>query len=162
LAYARQGLSIPCDTDPYCVPGFEGHRGGLKAGLNALLFTNGTLKRWPQDIASSLPRGWPVARVKDAIVQHLPGLKACLEAGGGVEGAEQVPIGFHLMFTESEILMDALKDLMALGVVALPMHDAVLAAEADAMVAKRCLEASALRIAGVEIPVAIKQAVGME
>lgn len=169
LAYARQGLQFDSDAarhtsascasnphDPYDLPGIS--RGAVKKALNAMLFAP-DLKRWPNDIAVDMPEGVTVRTLREAILEKLPGLVRYL--GGGMLSGSVDPcvenVGLSLMFDESKILLATLKELMALGVVALPLHDAVLVRADCAELAKRELEAAALRIYGVVIPAHVKK-----
>jgi hypothetical protein len=93
------------------------------------------------------------AKMRAAILHHLPGLEPYLGDGRAQRGE---PVGFRLMFTESQILLAALARLMAQGVVALPLHDAVLVRRDHAEIARRELEAVALGVCGVAIPANVK------
>jgi len=57
-------------------------------------------------------------------------------------------IGFRLMFTESNILIEAMLDLYARGVAALPLHDSVLVAASEAEVARAVMEEAFERATG--------------
>ncbi len=159
LAYAARGLTL-IDDDPYSgMPGFKPqHRASVKAAINALFFAPG-LKRWPEDVREGLPEGWPVARLKALVLERLPGLADELDGrkDGAERDARELAPGFRFMRMESDILMLALKRLREAGVVALPLHDAVLVARSSAEAARKELEAAALMLTGGRIPVAIKQ-----
>lgn len=128
LAYVRAG-ALPPTGDLYDVMGDGTGRDGWKLLLNALLFTRGTLKRWPRDCSPLLPGlnlKQAVARLKE---RHQP--IASLFGTG---------IGFTLMFVESEMLIAVVTHLFEKGIVALPLHDAVLVAKPHAKTAKAAME----------------------
>jgi len=128
LAYVRAG-ALPPTGDLYDVMGDGTGRDGWKLLLNALLFTRGTLKRWPRDCSPLLPGlnlKQAVARLKE---KHQP--IASLFGTG---------VGFTLMFVESEMLMTVVTHLFQKGIVALPLHDAVLVAKHHAKTAKAAME----------------------
>ncbi|RTL76111.1 MAG: hypothetical protein EKK36_05350 [Bradyrhizobiaceae bacterium] len=128
LAYARARAPQPTG-DLYDVMGDRTGRDGWKLLFNALLFTRGTLKRWPLDCSPLLPGlnlKEAVARLKE---KHRP--IAHLFGTG---------VGFALMFMESEMLITVVTHLFEKGIVALPLHDAVLVAKPHAETAKAAME----------------------
>ncbi|MBX3567172.1 MAG: hypothetical protein KF914_03895 [Rhizobiaceae bacterium] len=56
------------------------------------------------------------------------------------------------IFTESRIVVAALRDSIGHGVTALPMHDGHMVAKSKAEVAKEAMEKASLNIAGQVIP----------
>ncbi len=128
LAYARAQASQPTG-DLYDVTGDGTGRDGWKLLLNALLFSRGTLKRWPRDCSPLLPGlnlKQAVALLKD---KHKP--IAHLFGTG---------VGFELMFMESEMLITVVTHLFGNGIPVLPLHDAVLVAKPHAKTAKAAME----------------------
>lgn len=128
LAYARARAPQPTG-DLYDVMGDRTGRDGWKLLFNALLFTRGTLKHWPLDCSPLLPGlnlKEAVARLKE---KHRP--IAHLFGTG---------VGFALMFMESEMLITVVTHLFEKGIVALPLHDAVLVAKPHAETAKAAME----------------------
>jgi hypothetical protein len=65
-------------------------------------------------------------------------------------------LSLEFMFTESRILMTALRDLMSQGVPALPMHDGMMVPAGKAEAGRRAMERASRTICGVAIPVAEK------
>jgi hypothetical protein len=77
-----------------------------------------------------------------------------------LDGNPEKAIGMDLMFQESKILLRCLDQLMAQGIVALPIHDGVLVSQRHAQEAEVAMRTAALEEVGVELPVAIKDATG--
>lgn len=128
LAYARAQASQP-PGDLYDVTGDGTGRDGWKLLLNALLFTRGTLKRWPRECSSLFPelhlkQAVALLKEKHQPIAHLFG----------------TGVGFTLMFMESEMLITVVTHLFEKGIVALPLHDAVLVAKPHAKAAKAAME----------------------
>lgn len=113
LAYARCGL-VPPQADPYGIPGFEGFRTGCKRLISARLFDTGPRRSKPSDIAHLLPPA-PLRELLASIEGAHPAIRHLFGCG----------IGFELMHTESNILVDVLTELRSRGIVGLPCHDAV-------------------------------------
>ncbi|KYH02494.1 hypothetical protein SE91_32110 [Bradyrhizobium sp. DOA1] len=131
LAYVRAGKPQP-EGDIYDVAGDGSGRDGWKTLMNAMLFSDGPLKGWPEGTLQHFPSG---TKLRDAI---------------GMLAARHQPIahlfgsalGFQLMRIESDILIGIITHLESLGVTALPLHDAVLVAESKAYVAKDAMQAA--------------------
>jgi hypothetical protein len=120
LLYARAGVRPPDDC--YGVPGFEHCRAGWKKLLNAMLFQGDTLTRLPQGTAALLPPRIGLKEARRLLLDHNRPIARLIKRD----------IGFELMFTESQILVDVLLGLEELGITALPIHDAVIVAAARA------------------------------
>lgn len=137
LCYALAGAR-PEMADLYDIEGNGLHRAGWKKMLNALLFHRRDMKQWPEGAREEFGPGWKcsdaVARIKQ---RH-----------GAIAYLFSTGIGFKLMYTESQILMDALPRLFAAGIVALPLHDSVLVAASKAQAAKAILEDAYCRLTG--------------
>ncbi|UVK56353.1 hypothetical protein DBIPINDM_002951 [Mesorhizobium sp. AR02] len=124
LAYARADVSGMPD-ELYDVFGDSSSRAGVKKLLNALLFHKGRLMRWPTGTS-----------------KHFGGMKLS-DAVAAIHSAHQpiahlfgTGIGHKLAFMESNILIEVLKRLRFMNIVALPLHDAVLVAQSNAEIAK--------------------------
>jgi hypothetical protein len=132
LAYIRAGAEKPKD-DLYNVTGVDGSRAGWKKLMNAMLFSDGPLKNWPEETLKHFPKGTELRDVIDALRQkHMP-----------IEHLFGTGLGFQLMRIESDMLIAVIMHLFKSGITALPLHDAVLVAESRAQPAK---EANAGRI----------------
>ena len=128
LAYAR-ALAAQPPGDLYDVVGDSTGRDGWKLLLNALLFNRGPLRRWPRECSQHFP-GMPLKtalallREKHEPIAHLFG----------------TGVGFELMHIESEMLIAVVTHLFKNGIVALPLHDAVLVAASHACIAQAAME----------------------
>ncbi|WP_247515650.1 hypothetical protein [Bradyrhizobium sp. 190] len=130
LAYVRAGADQP-EGDIYDVAGDGTGRDGWKKLMNAMLFSDGRLKNWPEDTRQHFPAG---TKVREAIemlaAKHQP-IAHLFSAG----------LGFQLMRIESDMLIEVITHLFGAGVTALPLHDAVLVAESKADVAANAMQA---------------------
>ena len=134
LAYHRASRDVP-NGDLYDIVGDGSSREGWKTLINAMLFANGLMTRWPEGTSRLFPRG---TKLQDALalVRHVHAPIAKLFGTG---------VGFKLMLSESGILIEALGHFAHRGITALPLHDSVLVAESDAEAAEGILaEAFAL------------------
>lgn len=100
-------------------------------------------------ILDPLPRGITAAKIRKAVITKHPVLEPFFEP-------REVPVGFTIMFLESQILLCALEKLMALGVVALPQHDGLMVAGSNAGIAQEALQAASREVLGVTIPAELK------
>ena len=132
LAYATKGVQPPAG-DLYAIPGLEGHRDAVKLGVNALLFDQQTRRQWPktEEPEQRLPSGWTLAKFRRALIERHPIIADCIGKG----------LGFHLMHTESEIMVRVLTTLVSEGVTALPLHDGILVRKSHASQGKEAMEA---------------------
>jgi hypothetical protein len=121
LAYHRVSRQAP-DGDLYDIVGDGSSREGWKKLVNALLFADTQMTRWPEGTSRHFPRG---TKLQDALalVRFVHEPIVTLFGTG---------IGLKLMLTESEILIEALGHLAHRGITALPLHDSVLVAASDA------------------------------
>lgn len=114
--YGLEEKPVP-DGDLYAIPGLEDWREGTKLFINALLFTEGPRTRKPQGTKTILPR-----RVSaEELIRRISEFHAPVAHHFGTE------VGHYLQFIESEVMMGVLLALMEEGIVALPIHDAVMA-----------------------------------
>lgn len=91
-------------------------RDGVKLVLNALLFVTEPLKRMPQGGRQHFRRSIRIGDVVEKIRERHPKISHLFCTG----------VGHKLQFIESEILVDVLLGLKDKGIVALPVHDAVI------------------------------------
>lgn len=128
ILYGIAGVQ-PHWTDGYLVPGLEGHRLGVKKLLNAMLNRDTPLSRFPKGIRPLFPFTFNAGRAVSVIEQfHQP-----------VRTHWRPRIGMELMFRESCILIDVLLRLIDRGIVALPVHDAVVVSEEDQEVTREIM-----------------------
>jgi hypothetical protein len=117
IAYNIAGATPP-SGDLYDIPGLgtarDQVREGIKATLNAIMYSRSPLTRFPKNSRNGLRGKFP--DVLDAIGRHHRGIAPLFFTG----------VGMKTMFVESEVLIDVLLALMDKGVIALPIHDAIL------------------------------------
>lgn len=145
LAYAHVG-AVPPSGDLYtCIAGLATHRKAAKVLLNTLLFDDRPRRRKPKGTVETLP-DVPVGELTAAIERaHAPIAQVF---GQG--------IGFHLMNLESTILVEALIRLRDLGIVGLPVHDALIVARSDRDAAVKVMTTTAEELAGCSVPVVME------
>ena len=141
LAYARAG-AIPPPGDLYAVPGVnlsrEGARDGVKAVLNAMLYSSQPLTRFPPNSRKGL-RG-SFEGVAKAVRKHHASIEHLFFKG----------IGMETMFMESEILVEVLLGCEKLGIVALPIHDAILVQQSASKEARGLMLEAFFKHTGLE------------
>jgi hypothetical protein len=160
LAYAKEGYRPPPgDGDLYDLtgmdhlrPDWQALREGRKKLVSAMFTSKRPLRQWPgatprerEDIQRCFPKGARVKHETTAIRERHKAIADWLECGWGL----------RLQRTESDILVAVLLKLIALGITALPIHDAVLVAKSHAETAQRTMEAEARKATGAVIPAKI-------
>jgi hypothetical protein len=159
LAYAAVGKRVP-RGDLYDLTGHDHERcrdwaklrEGRKKLVSAMFMSPQPLKQWPggtprerEDIRSCFPKGMRVKDETNAIRERHEAIAAWFECGRGL----------RLQRIESDILVAVLLKLNALGITALPIHDAVLVAKSHGKTAQRVMEAEARKATGASIPAKI-------
>lgn len=111
--------SVPTFDDPYALPGMvdKEMRAGIKVVFGAAMFASGETERirFPKGSRKAFHPSMPYRTVADAIALAHPAIAHLL-------GTD---IGHSVTYRESEIMIDLLIRLQSLGIVALPVHDAV-------------------------------------
>jgi hypothetical protein len=120
ILYGMTGVPAPA-TDAYLLPGLEAHRNGVKKVMNALLFADKPLTRFPANTKKLFPSRMPFAQVVEALRQAHAPISHLFGSG----------IGHQVQFVESEILVDVLLALKVEGIIGLPVHDAVIVARSS-------------------------------
>jgi hypothetical protein len=157
LAYAHVGAGAVLDPDPYDLTGLlEGydndlHRKGTKKGFNSLLHGG---RAGAPDVLKRLPAGTKAYQFREAMKAKHPPIAQFLN------GDPDKAIGMDLMFQESKILLRCLNQLMAQGIVALPLHDGILVAQRHAEKGEKAMRVASREEVGVELEVAVKEAIG--
>jgi hypothetical protein len=141
LAYAR-ALVEPPEGDLYACLGHPESRKGWKKIFNAMLFARERLKAWPDGTAGLMPPGM---KPRDAYA-HVEAVHA------PIASRFWTGLGYHLMFSESTMLVGVLDHLARMGIVALPIHDAVIVKRSRAEDAQGVLQAMAERATGLTKP----------
>jgi len=131
LAYVRAGKPQP-EGDIYDVAGDGSGRDGWKKLMNAMLFSDGSLRNWPEDTLQHFPSGMKLREAVQMLAAHHAPIADLFGTG----------LGFQLMRIESNMLIGVITRLASLGVTALPLHDAVLVAESRAHVAADAMQAA--------------------
>jgi hypothetical protein len=147
LLYAEAGVQAPAgdlyaDIEGLTADGAP-HREGAKKLISAMYFKSGDVGRKPKGSRIFLPKKLHVRKLvanikrRHAPVAHL--------FGGN--------IGFRLFRRESDIMLETLRQCREEGLVALPIHDAVLIAESRADDAKRIMLSAFERVTGFKAEV---------
>jgi hypothetical protein len=123
LLYAHAGHTFPVGDDPYAISGIPPkHRDGVKKLFASLTFGPTGLMRWPRGCRDLFP-----ARARHATV-----LALLRQRHAPVADHFGTLIGFKLQRAESDILVAVLLTCLERGVIALPIHDAVVCAASRA------------------------------
>jgi hypothetical protein len=115
ILYGLAGVAPGID-DLYAIPGLEACRPGVKKVMNAILFADHRLSRFPKGTVDLFPKRQSFNGVVTAIEETHPAIKDRFFMG----------LGHKAQFIESEILIDILLALMDEEIIALPIHDAVI------------------------------------
>jgi hypothetical protein len=121
ILYGVAGAKPP-DGDLYDIPQFANHplkplyRDGFKTLLNTLLFIDKPIKSKPKNTSHLLPSNHSAQDLAEMLRSYDQPIAPYFESG----------IGHYLQFLESQILIDVLMRLRDRGIVALPIHDAIL------------------------------------
>ena len=126
LAYQAAKCPLP-QRDLYDLFGDGRSRDGFKKLMNALLFADGEMTRWPRDTSELFGNGTKLSEVL-ALIRHEHAPIAHLFGTG---------IGHRFMFIESSILIEAVLGCFAKG---MPLHDSVLVAASEAEAATAIME----------------------
>lgn len=155
--------SRPPSGDLYAIPGLEGYRADVKMLFNALLSKpqGQSTVRWPQSIHDAAAK----LSLDDAEGAHRPAgsiVRSRIKPKDAVRFIEEYHTGIahlfkagrigEIQYLESETLITALEMLRVDGVVALPIHDAILIPASSLEVGKRAMDNAALKVLGISIP----------
>lgn len=145
LAYAEVGIAPPpgdlyADLDP------KMSREAGKTAISALLCREGPMVRLPPDLKAELGEGWSGSRVTAAVQSRHYAIAPLFGQG----------IWPRLMFTESQIMVEVMLELIRRGIVALPIHDGLLVGLPHADVCAEVMRSMAMKVTGFEFPVARK------
>lgn len=120
IHYGLEG--IPFAGDAYAVPGYEFHRAGIKKVFGAMTHVGNRFNQLDDLEAGALPAGASLSRVcRDIEAYHAP-----------IAHRFYCRSGMEAMRTESDIIVRVMLQLRELGIVGLPIHDAVLVKEDEA------------------------------
>ncbi|HIH2758858.1 TPA: hypothetical protein ACYLM8_005777 [Burkholderia lata] len=120
IHYGLEG--IPFAGDAYAIPGYELHRAGIKKVFGAMTHAGSRFNRLDDLDAGALPAGAKLSKVcRDIETYHAP-----------IAHRFYCRSGMEAMRMESDIIVGVMLELKAVGVVGLPIHDAVLVREDEA------------------------------
>ncbi|MCA9797437.1 MAG: hypothetical protein KC910_36750 [Candidatus Eremiobacteraeota bacterium] len=128
IVYGLAGLQPP-PGDLYGLDFYLDQRAGIKKVMNAMLFAKARLARFPRGTRRMFRNGDRIDEVVEAIEAFHAPIRHLFHQG----------IGHEVQFIESQIMVQVLLTLKKAGVVALPVHDAVMVPETKASVAKEVM-----------------------
>lgn len=137
ILYGMAGIEPP-ETDIYDIRLFDQQRPGIKKVMNAMMFAESRLKRFPRGTRKLFRHGDNIVEVAEAIEAANTPIKHLLHCG----------MGHEVQFTESQILVDVLLKLKDREIVALPIHDAVMVPKSKASTAHEVMLSAFEAIAG--------------
>ncbi len=127
IHYALAGIMFTGDA--YAVPGYETYRPGIKKLFGAMTHAGCRFNRLDDLEADALPAGANLSQVcRDIEACHKP-----------ISHRFYCRSGMEAMRTESDIIVGVVLELRALGIVGLPIHDAVLVREDEAELAEEVM-----------------------
>lgn len=148
IMYGMAGCQ-PHFEDAYLLPTLNGqYRSTVKTIFNAMLNSDTPIKRFPpgtrpKDIDGSLKIG----HITGGILDHHAPVSHLFYSGHGLK----------VMFSESQIMLSILNQLMDMNIVALPVHDALLVEEDYLDAARKVMLSTFRKHTGVDARVDIEQ-----
>lgn len=139
IAYGLYGASI-LDSDAYTLPSGKYNRKDIKTIFSAMIYADKPLNRFPKGTKEAFERRVKFADVSNEILAYHHPIKHLFGIG----------LGLKLMFIESQILMTALLECKNRGIVALPVHDALIVAESNKDMAKEIMLSTFRKITNTE------------
>jgi len=117
ILYGLAGKGYNGD-DAYTIPRLEEYRDGVKVVFNAMLHRTRPMKKKPRGTAELFPMHLSIGEITSSIIiRHTP-----------IADLFYQGVGMRLLFDESQILVEVLTRLLKQGIIALPIHDAVIVA----------------------------------
>ncbi|GJE46834.1 hypothetical protein [Methylobacterium soli] len=152
LLYSYAGRKPP-EADIYTLPEFandpkkEMWRKGIKSLMNAVTFMEKPITRKPKGTKDSLPADHSAEELVGMLRRLHPGIAPYFETG----------IGHHLQFLESQILVEVLMLARTRGIIALPIHDAVIIPSSRTEEVKEIMLSVSEKQTGLIVPVSKKE-----
>jgi len=115
ILYGLAGQKPPAE-DLYQLWGYVQQRDGIKRVMNAMIFASERLARFPRETRKLFRSSDKIGEVVKAIEAKHPLIKDQFHRG----------LGHEAQFVESQIMVEIILTLKAGGIMALPIHDAVL------------------------------------
>lgn len=139
ILYGLAGATLHCD-DAYTIPGLEDYRAGIKLVMNIMFNVSSMPTQKPKDSKYLLPRHMTMAQIIRIITDYHSEIAPYFFTNRGL----------HVQFLESRILITLLGKLRDLGIVALPVHDAVIVSVEDSVKAEQVMLSVFLEATGVQ------------
>jgi len=98
------------------------YRKGIKTVIQALINSSKVPRRMPKGVRKLIPSRYTIKDILEAVAKKHPAIYPQMTSG----------IGMQLFRKESDILVDVLETLRSKGIVALPVHDAVVVRDDNA------------------------------
>jgi hypothetical protein len=98
------------------------YRKGIKTVIQALINSSNVPRRMPKGVRKLIPSEYNIKDILEAVARKHPVIFPLMTSG----------IGMQLFRKESDILVDVLETLRSEGIVALPVHDAVVVRDDNA------------------------------
>jgi hypothetical protein len=131
ILYGMAGHEPPSD-DLYFIYGYIAQRAGIKKVMNAMMFATDRLDRFPKETRKLFRRQDKIAEVVAEIERRHPLVQDHFHRG----------LGHDAQFIESEIMVDVLLRLKQSGVIALPIHDALMVPASKVSIAEEVMLSS--------------------
>lgn len=162
--------ATPCFEDGYAIPGIKGDRAMIKKFVIKLLNCKTSNKKLPKGVRLERPDiPWSRLAQESALPKGPAQTREMLADGVEAKYAEELIIDFHspirdlfyhenslkFMFLDSELMVELLLELGKKGIVALPIHDALLVKSTDATITTRIMKQVAQKHLGLDIPVSM-------
>lgn len=145
LLYGMKGLTVSAEDDLYHVARFAERRSGIKKVMNAMIFSTEPLARFPAETKALFHRNDKIAHVTSSIEERHPAIADLFYQGHGHE----------IQFVESQVLISVLLRLKKQGIVALPIHDAIMVPSSKAELATHIMLEAFSAIGGVKASVSV-------
>jgi hypothetical protein len=149
LAYCEAQCTTP-SGDLYAVHHeLEPYRPAVKIVVSAMLSITGELTKLPSSVREAcpeLPRQWTAKRIASAVKAYHPSITHLFGKDRGIA----------YMHTDSTLLMMVLTRMMAKGLPALALHDAILTQTSAKNAAIAVMQEASRELLGVELPVSLK------
>ena len=115
ILYSMAGHTPP-EGDLYGFPGYFQQRAGIKRVMSAMTFATSPLDRFPRETKRLFRKSDKIGEVVAEIERQHPVIKEHFHRG----------LGHDAQFIESQVLIEVIKTLKSDGIVALPIHDAIM------------------------------------
>ncbi|HEY1721051.1 MAG TPA: hypothetical protein VGG27_07380 [Magnetospirillaceae bacterium] len=145
ILYGIADARLP-EGDLYSLPELIGSRDGVKKLLNAAIYADCQLERYPPGTKTLMPRHLKFGEAIGFITAYHHSIAHLFFSG----------LGLNVMFRESQIMVDTLLRLIDHKIVALPIHDAIVVSRTQEMAAKAIMSSVFRDHTGVEAQVKVE------